>query len=60
MPIDQSEVETIEQIGCDLCGAFVVCARFWVARCQVHLDVCGGCLRATLDRVDAAEEGSRG
>jgi hypothetical protein len=52
----RSEIETIEQITCDLCDRFVRCARFWVARCQVHFDVCAECLAAAAESVGGSEE----
>lgn len=47
----RSEVEEVAQIACDLCGRFHWCARFWVARAQVHLDVCVACLALAAGRI---------
>lgn len=55
MPINVSEVEEIAEIACDLCGLLRWCARFWVARCRVHLDVCAECLRGAVERIEEAD-----
>jgi hypothetical protein len=47
----RSEVEEVAEIACDLCGLLRLCARFWVARAQVHLDVCASCLEGALEKI---------
>jgi hypothetical protein len=52
----RSEVEEVAEIACDLCELLRWCARFWVARAQVHLDVCSVCLESAVERIEGELE----